>query len=102
MDTFWENIMNCLLGVVLYHGRLPEEDTWCKQYRHEVNNMIEDIKNFHQANTDAGIEVSNESMARFLIYTEREHIGNGHFVNECAVDEFQLVMIAAEINDELT
>ena len=101
MDNFWEDIMNCLLGVVLYHGQLPNEETWCKQYQYEVNNMIEDIKNFHNSNIDAGLEVSNEAMARFLVYTEANHIGNTQFVNRCAVDELQLLMIASKINDEL-
>lgn len=101
MEKFWEDIMNCLLGVVLYHGKLPHEDTWCKQYEYEVNNMIEDIKNFHNDNVDAGLEVSNEAMARFLVYTEADHIGNTQMVNTCPVDESQLLMIAAKINDEL-
>lgn len=101
MDKFWEDIMNCLLGVVLYPGQLPDEETWCKQYQYEVNNMIEDIKNFHNSNVDAGLEVSNEAMARFLVYAEAEHIGNAQFVNKFAVDESQMIMIAAKINDEL-
>ena len=101
MDKFWEDIMNCLLGVVLYHGKLPDEETWCKQYQYEVNNMIEDIKNFHNSNVDAGLKVSNQAMARFLVHTEADHIGNAQFVNKCAVDELQLLMIASKINDEL-
>lgn len=101
MDKFWEDVMNCLLGVILYHGQLPDEETWCKQYQYEVNNMIEDIKNFHNSNEDAGLEVNNDAMARFLVYTEKEHIGNAQFVNKCAVDELQLLMIASRINDEL-
>ena len=101
MDIYSEDIMDCLLGVVLYHGQLPDEESWCKQYEYEVNNMVEDIKHFHDDNVDVGLEVSNESMARFLVYTEAEHIGNVQFVNKCAVDESQLLMIAAKINDEL-
>lgn len=100
MEKFWEDTINWLLAV-LYHGHLPEKESWCKQYTHEVNNMIEDIKHFHQDNIDAGLIVSNESMANFLVYTEREHIGNEHIVKECAVDELQLLMIAAQILDEL-
>lgn len=34
MDKFWEDTMNCLLGVVLYHGMLPDDESWCKQYGH--------------------------------------------------------------------
>ena len=101
MDKFWEDIMNCLLGVVLYHGQLPDKESWCKQYEYEVNNMVEDIKHFHDYNVDAGLEVSNEAMAKFLVYIESDHIGNAQFVNKCAVDESQLLMIAAKINDEL-
>lgn len=101
MDKFWEDIMNCLLGVVLYHGQLPDEETWCEQYQYEVNIMIEDIKNFHNSNVDAGLEVNNEAMARFLVHTEADHIGNEQFVKKCAVDELQLLMIASKINDKL-
>lgn len=101
MNQKWKDIMNCLLGVVLYHGRLPEEMSWCEQYNYEVINMIKDIKVYHQSNTEAGLEVSNEAMAHFLVYVEHEHIGNTHFVKSCTVDEVQLLMIAAEINEEL-
>ena len=101
MDKFWEDTMNYLLGIVLYHGQCPDEKSWCKQYAYEVNNMVEDIKNFHNKNADAGLEVSNEAMARFLVYTEAAHIGNAQFVNVCPIDEFQLIMIATKINDEL-
>lgn len=101
IDKFWEDIMNCLLGVVLYHGQLPNEESWCREYEYEVNNMLDDIKYFHDVNVDAGLEVSNEAMARFLVYTEAKHIGNAQFINKCAVDESQLLMIAAKINDEL-
>lgn len=101
MEKFWEDIMNCLLGVILYHGQLPDEKSWCEQYKYEVENMIEDIKNFHNDNSNAGLEVSNEAMARFLVYTEADHIGNTRLVESCAVDELQLLMIAAKINDKL-
>ena len=40
-------------------------------------------------------------MAHFLVYVEHEHIGNTHIVKSCAVDEMQLLMIAAEINEDL-
>ena len=101
MNKFWEDIMNCLLGVVLYHGQLPDEESWYKEYEYEVNNMVEDIKHFHNDNVNVGLEVSNEAMARFLVYTEAEHIGNAQFVNKCEIDESQLLMIASKINDEL-
>lgn len=101
MNQKWKDIMNCLLGVVLYHGRLPEESSWCQQYDYEIKNMIKDIKAYHQSNKEVGLEVNNESMARFLVYVEREHIGNTHIVKSCAVDKMQLLMIAAEINEEL-
>ena len=104
MDKFWEDTMNYLLGIVLYHGQLPDDKSWCKQYEYEVNNMVEDIMNFHNKNADAGLEVSNEAMARFLVYTEAAHIGEAAhvgFVNSCPIDESQLLMIAAKINDEL-
>ncbi len=101
MDKFWEDTMNCLLGVVLYHGMLPDDESWCKQYEHEINNIINDIKEFHKANKEAGFEVSNSEMARFLVYQEFVHISNEHFVKKCAVDEDQLIMISAKINDEL-
>ena len=45
-----------------------------------------------------------EAMARFLVYTEAAHIGEAAhvgFVNSCPIDESQLLMIAAKINDEL-
>lgn len=94
----WEDIMNCLLGVVLYHGQLPDEESWYKQYEYEINNMVEDIEHFYNDNINAGLEVSAESMARFLVYTEACHIGNTQFVNKCAVDKSQLLMIATKIN----
>lgn len=40
MSQEWKDIMNCLLGVVLYHGRLPEEASWCEQYNCEIRNMM--------------------------------------------------------------
>ena len=101
MNQKWKDIMNCLLGVVLYHGRLPEEASWCEQYNCEVRSMVKDIKAYHQSNTEAGLEVSNEAMAHFLVYVEHEHIGNTHFVKSCAVDEVRLLLIAAGINKEL-
>lgn len=55
MDQKWKDIMNCLLGVVLYHGRLPEESSWCEQYNCEVRSMVKDIKAYHQSNTEAGL-----------------------------------------------
>ena len=99
MKTFWENIMNCLLGVVLYHGCLPDETSWYKQYEPEISNMIQDIKNFHKANEIAGKKVSNEAMAEFLIYAEYIHIGNKHIIKKCVIDEEQLLLIAAKINN---
>lgn len=81
--------------------RLPEEASWCEQYNCEVRSMVKDIKAYHQSNTEAGLEVSNEAMAHFLVYVEHEHIGNTHFVKSCAVDEVRLLLIAAGINKEL-
>ena len=52
MNQKWKDIMNCLLGVVLYHGRLPEESSWCEQYNCEVRSMVKDIKAYHQSNTE--------------------------------------------------
>lgn len=101
IDKFWEDIIKYLLGVVLYHGQLPDEESWYKEYEYEVNNMVEDIKHFHDDNMNVGLEVSNEAMARFLVYTEADHIGNAQFVNKCEIDESQLLMIASKINDEL-
>lgn len=100
-ENFWEDVMNCLLGVILYHGDLPDEDTWCNQYQYEVENMIEDIKNFHKSNNEAGLEISNEAMSKFLVYTEWMHIGNDRLVKKCAIDKEQLLFISAKILDEL-
>ena len=101
MEKFWEDIMNDLLGVVLYHGHLPDDETWCRQYDYEVKMMINDIKHFYKANMDAGIEVSDGAMANFLVFTEFEHIGNERLVKECTIDENQLLMVAERINNEL-
>ena len=101
MEKFWKDIMNCLLGVALYHEELPDEDTWVDQYFYEVQNMIDDIKNFHRSITSAGLEVSNDVMANFLIYAEAEHIGNERLVQKSAVDMNTLLILAAQINDEL-
>ncbi len=101
MSQKWKDIMNYLLGVVLYHERLPEGASWCELYDSEIKNMIKDIKAYHQSNTEAGLEVSNESMAHFLVYVEHEHISNTHLVKSAVVNEIQLLMVAAEINEEL-
>ena len=101
MDKFWEDIINCLLGVALYHGRLPDEETWVKEYVYETENMVEDIKHFHESAKSAGMEVSNEAMAMFLIYTEFMHIGNEHIIEESAVDMDTLLVLASQINDKL-
>ena len=102
MNEFWKNTMNCLLGVVLYHGKLPDEETWVKQYRPEIENMVEDIKCFHKSVESAGLEVSNEAMALFLIYSESNHIGNDYIVTSEKVDMDMLISLASQINDELT
>lgn len=101
MNDFWKNIMNCLLGVALYHGALPNEETWVQQYKYETENMVEDIKNFHESAKQAGLEISNEAMAMFLIYTEYDHIGNDHIVKKSSVDMNTLLVLAVQINDEL-
>ena len=101
MDKFWEDIVNCLLGVALYHGALPDEKTWVEEYWYETNSMVEDIKHFHESVKSAGMEVSNETMAMFLIYTEFMHIGNDHFIEEAPVDMNTLLILASQINDEL-
>ena len=93
--------MNHLLGEVLYHGQLPDEETWCKEYKTEVANMIKDIKNCHNDNVKIGLEVSNEAMASFLVHTEANHIGNTRLIKKNEVNESDLIMIAARINDEL-
>ena len=100
-DEFWEDIMNHLLGEVLYHGQLPDEETWCKEYETEVANMIKDIKNFHNDNVKIGLEVSNEAMASFLVHTEANHIGNTRLIKKNEVNESDLITIAVRINDEL-
>lgn len=101
MNQLWEDIINGLLGVALYHGKLPDDETWVKQYEHEAQNMMEDIKNFHKSIKSAGLEVSNEAMAMFLIYSEFEHIGNNHLIKKADVDRNTLLFFASKINDEL-
>ena len=101
MNEFWKKTMEYLLGVVLYHGQHPDEKTWFEQYKYEINNMIDDIKQFHEDNRIVGLEISNEAMARFLVYTEAEHIGNTHIINEQSIDETELLKVAMKINDEL-
>lgn len=78
MDQKWKDIMERLLGKVLYHGWIPEESSWCEEYSYEIENMMKDIKEFYRSSTDAGLEVSNETMAHFLVYAERQHIDNTH------------------------
>lgn len=87
----------CTFGLQYCCLECPENDT-C---RLQCDYMVKDIKAYHQSNTEAGLEVSNEAMAHFLVYVEHEHIGNTHFVKSCAVDEVRLLLIAAGINKEL-
>ena len=101
ISKFWKEIMEKLLGEALYHGVIADEKSWVIQYEHEVSNMIDDIKAFCIANTQAGMEISNETMARFLIYTEFQHIGNDRLVRRHAIDETKLCEIAANIIDEI-
>ncbi len=102
MRPFWRCIVNNLLDV-LYHGQKPDdpEKDWVGAYYFECLNMIEDIEHFHAAIFDAGHEISNETMANFLIYAEFMHIGNELFVQKAPVDMKELIAIAAQINDEL-
>nr|DAG49022.1 MAG TPA: hypothetical protein [Caudoviricetes sp.] len=99
MNQFWIDTMNYLLGDVLYHGNCKCD--WCQQYEYEIECMIKDIKDFHAANVDAGLDISNDAMARFLVCTEYMHIGNSRAVKRSPVDEMELLAIAAHINDEL-
>lgn len=101
MSEFWKKTMEYLLGTVLYHGERPDEETWFEQYEYEINNMIDDIKHFHEDNKKVGLEISNEAMARFLVYTEAEHIGNTYIINGQSIDKTGLLKVAMEINDEL-
>ena len=101
MNEFWKKTMEYLLGVVLYHGQHPDEKTWFEQYEHEISNMINDIEQFHEDNRKVGLEISNEAMARFLVYTEAEHIGNTHIINKQPINEAELLKVAMKINDEL-
>ena len=100
MEEFWKNIMNQFLDI-LYEGNIPEEKTWYVQYEPEIKHMTEDIRNFHQAVTKAGLEISNEIMMCFLLYAENERIGNQRFVTSHKINEIQLFMISADINDAL-
>ena len=101
MDDFWKDIMDCLLDI-LYHGAQPDDGTWHRQYEQEMSSMIDDVKNFHRANTEAGFEVSNESLSHFLVYAEQTHIGNSQLIRKCPVDTKKLYLLAAQINDGLS
>lgn len=101
MNDFWIEIMNSLLGDILYHGQHPDEKSWYEQYKYEIANMVEDITNFHEANKYIDGGVSDNEMARFLIYAEFVHIGNKHLVSKQTIDKTQLTNIATQINCEL-
>ena len=76
MEQFWKNAMETLLRNILYRDKNEENCLWTDEYSDEVKNMVEDIKDFYKAVTDAGIEVSSSAMAEFLVYTEWKHLGN--------------------------
>ena len=100
MNDFWKNIMDDLLDV-LYHGAQPDDGTWHDQYANEMISMMNDVKQFHRANAEAGLEISNESIANFLVYAEQTHIGNSQFISKSPVDTTKLCLLAAQINDDL-
>ena len=78
-NDFWKEIIEEILDT-LYHGENPEEINWVSEYPYEAENMVTDIKEFHESLTQAGIDTTNEVMANFLIYTEFMHINNVYCV----------------------
>lgn len=101
MNKFWEDVINEIL-TILYHGIQSDDVDWVHQYEYESENMVSDIKDFHEALKEAGHEVNNETMANFLIYTEYAHINNNIAVTESIVNMNELITIAIRINDELS
>lgn len=104
ISGFWQDTMNRFFEVI-YPGISPDETSWCVQYPYEIFYIVEAIKHFYFNNMELGFEISNEAMARFLIYAEYEHIGNlSNFslLPSYSINENELLMIAAQINDELS
>lgn len=81
VDKFWKCTMNTFLNI-LYHNSSPYEKKWYKEYKHEVSNMVDDIKKFYEANQVAGVRIARREMTRFLIYTEHVHIGQEKLVTK--------------------
>ena len=102
MNNLWKDIMNRVF-LVLYHGAEPDEGkTWTTQYSYETRHIISDIKDFHKSMKNAGHEISNQSMADFLIREEYEVIGNTLLVRQETVDMEALLLEAAWINTILS
>lgn len=66
MTEFWKEIIETLLGDILYHGEHPDEKTWCAAYEYETQNIVDDIKDFHEVITNTGITVTDEVLADFF------------------------------------
>jgi hypothetical protein len=97
---FWKGIMEEMLAV-LYHGKDQNGGDWIKDYEYECQSIIDDIKYFHGALTQASQQASDEAMAQFLNYTEFTHIGNDALIKKETVDINRLVIVAAKINNYL-
>ena len=99
MDKFWKEIFNRFLGSI-YEKESPEDNeykTWCDLYEYECKNMLLYIEEFAKSAKAVGMEISNHSMMQFMIYEEYEHIRN----NIKSVNETELLIIAADVNNEL-
>lgn len=93
----WGSVMNALLGVVLYHGQLPDEETWFKQYRQELTHLFFEVrKEIIKKN------LSIKQIGEYLVRAEADMIGNSHLVNKCPIDQEQLLRIAGKIKSLVT
>lgn len=99
-DVWWELVMNLLLDC-LYHGYNPDEESWAKEYQHEIHNMKGDFRSYLEVAKNAGIEVDVRSFTNFLVYAEAIHISNDRIVGKSKVNVEQLEILAAMILEKI-
>lgn len=99
MYGLWENVRDELIIDNATFEKLSEvnkEELECQEAK-----MRNQLKAFHKANHDAGFEVSNDAMGKFLIYLKSVHLDKYPFIKKGSMGERELMRLAAGINDEL-
>lgn len=95
----WKIILNDLLDTLYYEK--PREETWWHSFRHEFYQMYCDIYDFCAVNKSAGLEISSETVVRFLVYEAWMYRGIFHGTIKEHANAARLLEIASKVNSQL-